>query len=58
MWGYPGAMSNSQIAHVLGIAIAFSDWNLFSPRGPTFAGLPSEYGAYPLNVWVQYRHYF
>ncbi len=26
--------------------------------GPTLTGLPSEYGAYPLSVWVQYRHYF
>ena len=26
--------------------------------GPTLTGLPTEYGAYPLSVWVQYRHYF
>jgi hypothetical protein len=26
--------------------------------GPTFTGLSSEYGSYPLSVWVQYRHYF
>jgi hypothetical protein len=26
--------------------------------GPTLTGLPSEYGAYPSSVWVQYRHYF
>jgi hypothetical protein len=26
--------------------------------GPTLSGLPSEYGAYPLSVWVQFRHYF
>ncbi len=26
--------------------------------GPTLTGFPSEYGAYPLSAWVQYRHYF
>ena len=26
--------------------------------GPTLTGLPTEYGAYPLSAWVQYRYYF
>ena len=25
---------------------------------PTLSGLPSEFGAYPTSVWVQFRHYF
>ncbi len=27
-------------------------------EGPMLTGLPTEYGTYPLSVWVQYRQYF